>query len=43
MGHDIMPLLDTSTFGRGEIIWRNDEGILCGGTEPRTDGTIAAW
>jgi len=43
LGHDIVPMLDNSTFGRGEIIWRNEHGILCGGTEPRTDGTIAAW
>lgn len=42
-GHDIVPILDSSTFGRGEIIWRNENGVLCGGTEPRTDGTIAAW
>jgi len=42
-GHDIVPLLDSSTMGRGEIIWRDEDGTLCGGTEPRTDGTIAAW
>lgn len=43
MGHEIVPLLDTNTMGRGQIIWRDEEGTLCGGTEPRTDGTIAAW
>ena len=43
IGHDIVPQLDSSTMGRGQIIWRNQEGVLCGGTEPRTDGTIAAW
>ena len=42
-GHKIVPLLDTASMGRGEIIWRDEDGILCGGTEPRTDGTIAAW
>lgn len=42
-GHKIIPQIDTSSMGRGEIIWRNEEGVLCGGTEPRTDGTIAAW
>lgn len=42
-GHKIVPCLDTSSMGRGEIIWRDEEGVLCGGTEPRTDGTIAAW
>lgn len=43
MGHEIEPLLDTTTMGRGEIIWRDENGVLCGGTEPRTDGQIAAW
>ena len=42
-GHDIVPQLDTNLMGRGQIIWRDENGILCGGTEPRTDGTIAAW
>jgi gamma-glutamyltranspeptidase/glutathione hydrolase len=31
------------TFGRGQIIWRSDEGTLTGATEPRTDGTVAVW
>ncbi|MDF2519576.1 MAG: gamma-glutamyltransferase [Clostridia bacterium] len=43
MGHDIEYLLDSTSMGRGEIIWRSDDGTLCGGTEPRTDGSIAAW
>ncbi len=43
LGHEIVPLLDTTTMGRGEIIWRGENGTLCGGTEPRTDGQIAAW
>ncbi len=43
MGHEIVPQLDTTLFGRGQIIWRDENGILCGGTEPRTDGQIAAW
>jgi len=42
-GHDIKVQVDPIGFGRGQIIWRNEEGVLCGGTEPRTDGTIAAW
>jgi len=32
-----------TNFGRGQIIWRDGEGVLAGGTEPRTDGTVAAW
>lgn len=43
MGHDITVVDDMSGFGRGEIIWRNEEGILAGATEPRADGVCAAW
>ncbi|HUK99748.1 MAG TPA: gamma-glutamyltransferase family protein [Nitrospirota bacterium] len=32
-----------TTFGRGQIILRNSKGVLAGATEPRTDGTVAAW
>ncbi|MEG2172554.1 MAG: gamma-glutamyltransferase, partial [Desulfovibrionaceae bacterium] len=30
-------------FGRGQIIWRHEDGVLAGGSEPRTDGQVAAW
>lgn len=43
MGHDIKLLYDYGSMGRGQIIWRLDSGVLCGGTEPRTDGAICAW
>lgn len=44
MGHDVHVLADSGSFGRGQIIWRNPQtGILFGGTEPRTDGSIAAF
>lgn len=42
-GHDIVPQLDSGSFGRGQIIWRDDNGILCGGTESRADGYIAIY
>lgn len=43
-GHQIEVTLDSGGYGRGQIIWRNPEtGVLMGGTEPRTDGAIAAW
>lgn len=42
-GHDVRVLEDDTTFGRGEIIWRDDNGVLAGATEPRADGTVAAW
>ncbi|ABF45438.1 gamma-glutamyltransferase 2. Threonine peptidase. MEROPS family T03 [Deinococcus geothermalis DSM 11300] len=43
-GHDVRLQLDSSAFGRGQIIWRNPHtGVLEGGTESRTDGHIAVW
>lgn len=42
-GHDIRWSMDTSSFGRGQIIWRTTDGVLAGGTEPRADGHIALW
>jgi gamma-glutamyltranspeptidase/glutathione hydrolase len=43
LGHDVTWSNNRIAFGRGQIIWRNADGVLCGGTEPRTDGSIAAW
>jgi gamma-glutamyltranspeptidase/glutathione hydrolase len=43
-GHHIIRNASSLSFGRGQIIWRNAAtGVLIGGTEPRTDGHIAAW
>lgn len=42
-GHNVKVLSESLSMGRGQIIWRNDEGVLIGATEPRTDGTVAAW
>ncbi|WP_251551918.1 gamma-glutamyltransferase [Neobacillus muris] len=43
-GHQIEVAVDSGGFGRGQIIWRDPEtGVLMGGTEPRTDGSIASW
>jgi gamma-glutamyltranspeptidase/glutathione hydrolase len=44
LGHDIEVASDVGSFGRGQIILRDSEtGVFTGGTEPRTDGAIAAW
>ena len=43
LGHEVAWSANRIGFGRGQIIWRNDAGVLCGGTEPRADGAIAAW
>jgi len=43
-GHTVQRTVDSGGFGRGQIILRNGvTGVLCGGTEPRTDGHIALW
>jgi gamma-glutamyltranspeptidase/glutathione hydrolase len=43
MGHNASCALHPTDFGRGQIIWRTDEGTLVGSTEPRTDGCVEAW
>ncbi|TMW70574.1 gamma-glutamyltransferase [Alteribacter natronophilus] len=43
-GHDIQVAHMGGGFGRGQIIWRNPEtGVLAGGTESRTDGSVSAY
>jgi len=43
MGHEVEILNTNTSMGRGQIIWRTENGLLVGGTEPRCDGTVAAW
>ncbi|MEO6061986.1 MAG: gamma-glutamyltransferase, partial [Thermoflexales bacterium] len=40
MGHDAYPVsgLARSLFGRGQIIRREPNGVLWGGSDPRADG-----
>ncbi len=43
-GHEVIIEPNLSSFGRGQIIWRNPlTGVYVGGTEARTDGHIAVW
>jgi len=42
-GHAVRWAMGSGGFGRGQIIWRQPDGVLVGGTEPRTDGQVAAW
>lgn len=42
-GHNVRVNPDPVSFGRGQIIWRDENGVMAGGTEPRADGAIAAW
>lgn len=43
LGHKIVPTVSATGFGRGQIIWRMPNGMLCGGTENRCDGSISSW
>jgi gamma-glutamyltranspeptidase/glutathione hydrolase len=43
MGHQVEIVNTNLGMGRGQVIWRMDDGTLVGGTEPRADGTVAAW
>ena len=43
MGHDIALSSGTGGFGLGQVIMKNEAGVLAGGTDPRTDGVVAAW
>ncbi|MGE8098397.1 gamma-glutamyltransferase family protein [Pseudomonas fluorescens] len=43
-GHQVQVACDLTRYGRGQIILRDPEtGVLCGGTEPRTDSHIAVF
>ena len=42
-GHEVIITEEPSGFGRGQIIWRKNNGVLVGATEPRADGMVAAW
>ena len=42
-GHEITYNSGYSTFGHGQIIIRDKNGVLIGGTEPRTNGAVVAW
>jgi gamma-glutamyltranspeptidase / glutathione hydrolase len=44
LGHEVEVSMNQVSFGRGQIIWRDPEtGILYGGTEGRTDSSIASY
>ncbi len=43
MGHDIKMNYSSLFMGRGQIIWRQENGSYMVGTESRCDGHIACW
>src|SRR5699024_5603289 len=42
-GHEVTIGMDDVTFGRGQIIWRNADGVLEGGSDSRADGCAAGY
>ncbi|MHC1787735.1 MAG: gamma-glutamyltransferase family protein [Christensenellales bacterium] len=42
-GHRVEVALDSVLFGRGQVILRQPNGVLIGGTESRTDSSIACF
>ena len=42
-GHEVEIVNSNLHMGRGQIIWKTENGLYIGGTGPRCDGTVAAW
>ena len=42
-GHRVNVSLQVKDFGRGQAIWRTDQGVYIGGSDSRADGIVAAW
>ncbi len=42
-GHQVEEAKNSLDFGRGQIILKDENNVLVGATEPRADGTVAAW
>jgi len=42
-GHHVQVASNSGGFGRGQLIWRLDQGAYAVATEPRADGGIAVW
>ena len=42
-GHEVEIVNSNLHMGRGQIIWKTENGLYIGGTEPRCGGTVAAW
>jgi gamma-glutamyltranspeptidase/glutathione hydrolase len=42
-GHRLNVSLQVKNFGRGQAIWRTDQGVYIGGSDSRADGIVAAW
>jgi len=42
-GHQVQIPVGRGGFGRGQIIWRLDDGVLVAGSDMRADGAAVGW
>jgi gamma-glutamyltranspeptidase/glutathione hydrolase len=42
-GHHVQLSHERGEFGRGQIIWRLDEGVYVAGSDMRGDGAAVGW
>lgn len=42
-GHKVKASIGRGEFGRGQIIWRLDDGVLVAGSDLRSDGAAVGW
>lgn len=42
-GHAVQMMEDFTSFGRGQIILKDENGVYAAASEPRADGCAAAW
>lgn len=43
LGHKVTIKMESGDFGRGQIILRDEQGVMQGGCESRTDSSISCW
>ncbi|MGX7091686.1 gamma-glutamyltransferase family protein [Hutsoniella sourekii] len=43
LGHEVQIVSTYDFFGRGQVVWLQENGALVGATDGRTDGSIAAY
>jgi gamma-glutamyltranspeptidase/glutathione hydrolase len=42
-GHEVVVPVGRSSFGRGQIIWRLEDGVYVAGSDMRADGCAVGW
>ena len=42
-GHAVTLSFERGSFGRGQIIWRLDDGVMVAGSDMRSDGAAVGW